>query len=261
VAQENTDWWSGYWKTHNFDPSLPQPKIVTPEKWNGYQINFGDLIAFLFGKYTDSSAGIMASEGKAIENEVARLLGLRSGNKRTTLTDHFLAGQTTLGQVLYSTNTTGPEIIAKLIADCGEITRPKWQQEVSIDVHSPTGIHAGFFNRKFDLVADKGIFEIKTHLPKDPERILIDLAIMAICWPVLKHGLVQTITYPWDKLRALKPGVRNSFERISPKIGPTFAIVGTDGIITGEDVDLNMRLAKEYQAKIYRTLLEMLAVK
>lgn len=259
MIKENTDWWQKYWQQNNSDP-LPTPPSKT-EKWNGYQINFDELATKMFGEYEDHSGGIMASEGKAIENEVARLLKLRAGNKRTSLADHYLAGQETLGQILYETDMNGPEAIAKLIVDSDEIKHPRWQREISLDIYSETGTPAGFFNRKFDLTTDHGIFEIKTRLPKNKERILADLVIMSICWPVLKHGFVETIVYPWNKLKALKPGEHNSFGKITPKIGPTFAIVGSDGIITGEDIGLNMRLVKEHQEKIYKILLEMLAVK
>lgn len=262
MVKEN-DWWE-VWKTNqigvkNLSPQVLPPVLIT-EKWNGYQINFGNLVTRMFGEYIDASGGIMASEGQAIENEVARLLQLRRGNRRTSLRDHYVAGQQTLSQVLYGTDMNGPETIAKLIVDCGEIKNPRWQREICLDVYSPTGIHAGFFHRKFDLVTDKGIFEIKTRLPKNNDRVAIDLTMMSICWPVLKHGLVYKLTYPF-KLIALKPGVHNSFDKITPKIGPTFAIVGSDGIITGEDIGLNMQLVKEYQTKFYEILLEMLAVK
>lgn len=257
MAKEN-DWWKDYWNQNSFDtPSTFSPKI---EKWNGYQINFGGLIEKMFGKYEDCSSGIMATEGRAIENEVARLLGLRQGNKRTSLNDHYAAGQMTLGATLYGTGTVAPELIAKQITDTCEIKQPKWQREICLDIYSETGQHAGFFSRKFDLVTSSGIFEIKTHLPKNRERVLVDLAAMAICWPVLKHGLVEMIVFPWNTLRALKPGEYNSFGKITPKIGPTYAIVASDGIVTGEDVGLNMSLVKEYQRKIYYQLLEMLAI-
>ena len=166
----------------------------------------------------------------------------------------------TLIEVITERDMNGPELIVKFISDTDPLNSPRWQQEISFDVLSPTKKPAGYFNRKFDLVTQNGIFEIKSKLPTNHDRIVVDLTMMSICWPVLQKGHVKKLDRH-RKLRIFDFGELKSFSRISPKIGPTYAIVAPDGIVTNEDIGLDMKMAKEYQAKFYEILLEMLAVK
>ncbi len=258
MVKEN-DWWEE-WKTNQLTVENFSPPAPAPENWNHNQINFGTIIEKMFGKYEDKSAGLLAAEGKAIENAVAEIFGLRKANKRTILTDHCASGQRTLTELLFERKNNDPELIAKYITDCGPLIDPRWQEEISFDVLSPTKKPAGYFNRKFDLVTQNGIFEIKSKLPTNHDRIVVDLTMMSICWPVLQKGHVKKLDQH-RKFRMFEPGESKSFSRISPKIGPTYAIVAPDGIVTNENIGLDMKIAKEYQAKFYEILLEMLAGK